>query len=90
MLLTKPVVEASFKDKDNKTVTLAISAADGDNVYVRVEGRNEVFKANKSLLESMNFKLTDVVSEPAATKPEDDTAKKDAAEGEIEPKAQKK
>jgi hypothetical protein len=69
--LSKPVIEASFQGQDNKSVKLFISAAEGDNVYVRVEGRNEVFQANKSLLESLNFKLADVVSEPVATKPEE-------------------
>ncbi|MBS1807690.1 MAG: DUF4340 domain-containing protein [Acidobacteria bacterium] len=86
-LLAKPVVEASFNEKD-KVTKVAISAADGDNVFVRVDGRNEAFKANKSLLDSLNFKLTDVVTEPAATKPEDNTEKKDEAKGET-PKEKK-
>lgn len=89
-LLAKPVVEASFKDKDNKTTKVLISAAEGDNVLVQVEGRTELFKTNKSLLESMNFKLSDVVSEPAA-KPEDDAAKKDEPKDEAkEAKDEKK
>jgi hypothetical protein len=75
--LAKPVVEASFNGQDNKSAKLFISAAEEENVYVRVEGTNEVFKANKSLLESLNFKLSDVVSEPAATTPEDNAEKKD-------------
>lgn len=85
-LLAKPVIEASFKDKDNKTTKVFISAAEGDNVFVQVEGRPEAFKANKSLLESMNFKLADVVSEPAA-KPEDSAAKPDEAKDEKKDKA---
>lgn len=80
-LLAKPVVVASFKDKDNKTTKLALSAADGENVYVQVEGRPEAFKANKSLLESLNFKLTDVVSEPLAPKTDDNAEKKDETKG---------
>jgi len=66
-LLAKPVIEASFVGKENQTVKFFISAAEGEDVYVRVEGRAEIFKASKSLLESLNFKLTDVVSMPAAT-----------------------
>lgn len=88
--LAKPAVEASFKDKDNKTTKVFISAADGDNVLVQVEGRTELFKTNKSLLESMNFKLADVVPEPAA-KPENDAAKQDEPKDEAkEAKDEKK
>jgi hypothetical protein len=87
--VAKPVVEASFTGKDNKVARLFISAADGENVYVRVEGKNEVFKTGKSLLEDLNFKLADVVVEPP--KPEDkpetpapsaSPASKDAGKGE--------
>ncbi len=74
-LLAKPVVEASFSGKENQVVKFFVSAADGDNVYIRVEGKAEVFKASKSLLESLNFKLTEVVSAPAA--PETSPAKTD-------------
>jgi hypothetical protein len=74
-LLAKPVVEASFNGAENKTARLFVSAADGDNIYLRVEGKTEVFKANKSLLESLNFKLTDVVAAPPPK--EDDSARKD-------------
>lgn len=83
-LLAKPVVEASFNGKDNQVAKFFVSAADGEDVYIRVEGNSEVFKANKSLLESLNFKLTEVVSAPAAT--EDSKAKTD----ESVPKEDKK
>lgn len=63
-LIAKPVVEASFKNKDNQVTQFFVSAAEGDNVFVRVDGRNEVFKTAKSLLESLNFKITDVVPTP--------------------------
>ena len=46
--------------------------------------RPEAFKANKSLLESLNFKISDVVTEPAATT--DNEEKKD----ESKPKDEKK
>ncbi len=76
-LLAKPVVEASFSGKDNQAAKFFISAAEGENVYVRVEGKPGVFKTNKSILESLNFKLTDVVTAPAATPtPTEDTAAK--------------
>ncbi|MFN7927099.1 MAG: DUF4340 domain-containing protein [Blastocatellia bacterium] len=79
--LSKPAVEASFKDKDNKTTKVLISAADGENVFVQVEGHPEIYKANKSLLESMNFKLADVVAEPAA-KSDDSAAKAEETNNE--------
>jgi hypothetical protein len=66
-LLAKPVIEASFSGKDNQVAKFFISAADGENVFVRVEGKAEIFKTNKSLLESLNFKLTEVVVAPSPT-----------------------
>jgi hypothetical protein len=59
--MSKPVVEASLTTKDGKTTVIKISAADGDNVYVRVGGRSEIFKVSKILLDSLTFKITDVV-----------------------------
>jgi hypothetical protein len=59
--MSKPVVEASLTTKDGKTTVIKISAADGDNVYVRVGGRSEIFKVSKILLDSLIFKITDVV-----------------------------
>jgi hypothetical protein len=83
-LLAKPVVEASFSGKDNQAAKFFISAVDGENVYVRVDGKPEVFKANKSLLESLNFKLTDVVvaPSPSPTPTEDNPAKPDEKKDE--------
>ncbi len=83
-LLAKPVVEATFNSKDNQVVKFLIAAAQGEDVYVRVEGKPEVFKVNKSLLEALQFKLPDVVSAPTAT--EDNKAKTD----ENVPKDEKK
>ncbi len=83
-LLAKPVVEASFNGKDNQVVKFVVSAAQGQDAYVRVEGRPEVFKVNKSILESLQFKLPDVVSASTAT--EDNKAKTD----ENVPKDEKK
>ncbi len=83
-LLAKPMVEASFNSKDNQVIKFFVTAAQGEDVYVRVEGKPEVFKVNKSLLESLQFKLPDVVSAPTAT--EDNKAKTD----ENVPKDEKK
>ncbi len=83
-LLAKPVVEANFVGKDKQATKFFVSAAEGENVYIRVEGKTEVFKTNKSLLESLQFKFTDVVSAPTA--PADSKAKTD----ETVPKDDKK
>jgi len=60
--LGKPAVEARFTDKSGKTTTVRISAADGDDVYVRVDGKPEVFKVKKQLLDDLSFKAADVAS----------------------------
>lgn len=60
--LAKPVVEVRLTGKDGKTTIIKVSAADGDNVYVRVDGKPEVYKVGKSLLESLSFKLDEAVS----------------------------
>ncbi|HYE73651.1 MAG TPA: DUF4340 domain-containing protein [Blastocatellia bacterium] len=58
--LASPAVEVRLTDKSGKITVLQISAADGDNIYARVEGQSVVYKANKRLLEDLNFKLADV------------------------------
>lgn len=68
-LLTKPVVEVEYRTKD-KTEKLSISAAEGENIYIRVEGRNEIFKIGKNALDSLNFKINDIISEPPPKKDE--------------------
>lgn len=78
-ILAKPVVEASFKNKDNQVTKFFVSAAEGENVYVRVDGRNEVFKTAKSLLESLNFKITDVVPTPTPSLSPEASPKADEA-----------
>jgi len=60
--LGKPAVEARFTDKSGTTTTVRISAADGDDVYVRVDGKPEVFKVKKQLLDDLSFKAADVAS----------------------------
>ena len=58
--LAKPAVEARLTYKDGKVVEVIVSLADGDNVYVSVKGRGEVFKVNKQMLDDLSFKLTDL------------------------------
>ncbi len=59
--LRKPAVEVRLTRKDGKTTTVMISIADGDSAYVRVDGRAEVFKVSKQLLEGLSFKVSDVI-----------------------------
>jgi hypothetical protein len=60
--LAKPAVEVRLTDKNGKTTILKISAADGENVYVKVEGRPEVYKAGKTLLDGLSFKADEAVN----------------------------
>lgn len=60
--LAKPAVEVRLTDKNGKTTVLKISSADGDSVYVRVEGRPEIYKVEKSLLDGLNFKADEAVN----------------------------
>jgi hypothetical protein len=60
--LAKPAVEVRLTDKSGKTTILKISSADGDNVYVKVEGRPEVYKVEKSTLDGLNFKTDEAVN----------------------------
>ncbi len=59
--LAKPPVEVRLTTKDGKTTVLKISSADGEDVYVRVEGRPEVFKVRKQLLDDLSFKVDDLI-----------------------------
>jgi hypothetical protein len=59
--LAKPAVEARLTGKDGKTTVIKVSAADGDNAYVRVEGRPEVYKVPKSMLETLSFKIDEAI-----------------------------
>ena len=60
--LAKPAVEVRLTDKSGKTTILKISSADGDNVYVKVEGRPEIYKVGKSLLDGLSFKADEAVN----------------------------
>jgi hypothetical protein len=59
--LANPPVEARLTGKDGKTTVIKVSAADGDYAYVRVEGRPEVYKVPKSMLETLSFKIDEAV-----------------------------
>ncbi len=60
--LAKPAVVLSITTKNGKTQTLRISEADGEKVYVRVDGNPAVYKVSKLWLESLSFKLDEVVT----------------------------
>jgi hypothetical protein len=60
--IAKPAVEVRLTDKNGKTTILKISSADGDNVYVKVEGRPEIYRVEKSLLDGLNFKADEAVN----------------------------
>ena len=60
--LAKPAVVLSITTKDGKTQTLRISEADGEKVYVRVDGNPAIYKVAKLWLESLSFKLDEVVT----------------------------
>jgi Domain of unknown function (DUF4340) len=61
--LAKPEVEVRLTGKDGKTTVIKVSSADSDNAYARVEGRSEVYKVPKSMLESLSFKIEEAVSQ---------------------------
>jgi hypothetical protein len=60
--LAKPAVEVRLTDKNGKTTILKISSADGDNVYLKVEGRPEIYKVGKSVLDDLSFKADEAVN----------------------------
>jgi hypothetical protein len=60
--IAKPAVEVRLTDKNGKTTIIKISSADGENVYVKVEGRPEIYRVEKSLLDGLNFKADEAVN----------------------------
>jgi hypothetical protein len=58
----KPAVEVRLTDKNGKTTTLKISSADGESVYVKVDGRSEIYRVEKSVLDGLNFKADEAVN----------------------------
>lgn len=59
----KPAVEIRLTEKSGKTTVLKISQADGDDIYIRVEGRPEIYKMGKMMLESFNYKIEDAIQQ---------------------------
>ena len=49
-----------YRLKDGKIVEVKVSSADGDNAYVSVKGRSEVFKVRKRMLDDLSFKAADL------------------------------
>ena len=60
--LAKPAVEVRLTDKNGKTTILKISSVDGESVYVKVDGRPEIYRVEKSLLDGLNFKADEAVN----------------------------
>lgn len=58
----KPAVEVQLTDKSGKTTVLKISSADGDSVYLKVEGQPQIYKVEKSVLDGLNFKVDEAVN----------------------------
>jgi len=46
--------------RDGKVVEVKVSSADGENAYVSVKGRSEVFKVRKQMLDDLSFKAADL------------------------------
>lgn len=63
----KTEVEAEVTAKDGQTYRLKVSAADGEDSYVSVAGREKIYRIRKSELEGMIFKTDDVIPEPTPT-----------------------
>ena len=57
----KPAVEVKLTEKGGKTTAVKFSQADGDDVYIRVEGKPEVYKVGKAILEGLNFKIEEAI-----------------------------
>jgi hypothetical protein len=58
--LSKPAVEVRYTTKDGKSTGVKVSAADGEDVYARVDGSATVFKVSKQLIDTLTFKAADV------------------------------
>ncbi|MGH9803074.1 MAG: DUF4340 domain-containing protein, partial [Blastocatellia bacterium] len=59
----KPAAELRLTNKSGKMTVIKLSQPDGDNIYIRVEGRPEIFKLGKMMLESFNFKIEDAIQQ---------------------------
>jgi hypothetical protein len=59
--LAKPAAEVRLTAMDGKVTVVKVSQPEGDSVYVGVEGKPEIYKVNKSMLDSLNFKIEDAL-----------------------------
>ncbi len=59
----KPAVEVKLTEKGGKTTAVKFSQADGDDVYIRVEGKPEIYKVGKAILEGLNFKIEEAIQQ---------------------------
>ncbi len=66
-LIVKPASEITLTTKDNKTYKIFISPADKEDVYIKIEGKSELYKVSKSVLESYSFKLAELIPESSPT-----------------------
>lgn len=57
----KPAAELRLTDKGGKTTVIKMSQPDGEDIYIRIEGRPEIYKLGKTMLESFNFKIEDAI-----------------------------
>ncbi len=63
VLLAAPAVELRLTGKDAKSTTIRISKAKDGSAYLRVEGRPDIYKVPQSILDSLSFKIDEIVKE---------------------------
>jgi hypothetical protein len=68
--LAKPEVEAELTDKDGQTLRVSVATAGKDEIYSLSSASPSIYKVESSTLESLNFKLDDVLREPEKPKAE--------------------
>lgn len=68
--LAKPEVEAELTDKNGQTLRVVLATAGKDECYTSSSASPLVYKVELSTLESLNFKLDDVLREPEKPKEE--------------------
>jgi hypothetical protein len=58
--LVKPAFDVTFSTKDGKKLNVAISKESGDFVYARNDAAPTVYKLKKQILDTLNFKPSDL------------------------------
>lgn len=61
--LAKSPIEVRLTDKNGKTTVVKFSEADGEDIYIRVDGRPELYKVGKMMLEGLNFKIEEAIAQ---------------------------